>query len=204
MGYYYLMAQLPYLIYGQGVPMSSQAFKGLCEGALSPDDRALLKYCTLDPEPEGTLPQNGGEVLSYQEPPSPVSSEFLDSWRNWERTLRLNLARFRSLQLKREGAGASVDPPDYPADAAGVAKAALAMDSPLEAEFFLDKSRWDFIESLQGLDYFGRNTVYAYLLKLFLLERRSLFRAEEGFTEYKGLYAAIMEAAPNVEEKTDV
>jgi hypothetical protein len=116
----------------------------------------------------------------------------------------LNLARFRSVQLKREGGGASVDPPDYPADAAALAKAALAMDSPLEAELFLDKGRWDFIESQQGLDYFGRNTVYAYLLKLFILERRSLFRAEEGFTEYKGLYAAIMEAAPNVEGKTDV
>jgi hypothetical protein len=106
--------------------------------------------------------------------------------------------------LQREGGGVPADPPDYPADAAAVAKAALAMDSPLEAELFLDKSRWDLIESLQGLDYFGRNTVYAYLLKLFLLERRSLFRAEEGFAEYKGLYAAVMEAAPNVEGKTDV
>jgi hypothetical protein len=198
------MAQLPYLIYGQEASMSSMVFKGLCEDALSPADRALLDYCVLDPEPEGALPRNGEKGPAYGELPAPTSSSFLDAWRDWERALRLNLARFRSQRLQREGGGAPADPPDYPADAAAVAKAALAMDSPLEAELFLDKSRWDLIESLQGLDYFGRNTVYAYLLKLFLLERRSLFRAEEGFAEYKGLYAAVMEAAPNVEGKTDV
>jgi hypothetical protein len=69
------------------------------------------------------------------------------------------------------------------------------MDSALEAEIFLDQSRWRAIETFQGLDYFDRNTVYAYLLKLLLMERRSCFRAEEGFTEYKGLYAAVMGAA---------
>jgi hypothetical protein len=184
--------------------MSSPVFRGLCEETLSPEDRDLLKYCTLDPEPEETLPRNSEKGPAYGEPPSPTSSGFLDAWRNWERALRLNLGRFRSQRQQREGGGMPADPPDYPADAAAVAKAALAMDSPLEAELFLDKSRWDLIESLQGLDYFGRNTVYAYLLKLFLLERRSLFRAEEGFAEYKGLYAAVMEAAPNVEGKTDV
>ncbi|MDR3138100.1 MAG: DUF2764 domain-containing protein [Treponema sp.] len=202
MGYYYLIAQLPYLIYGQEAPMSSRAFKGLCEEALSPADRALLKYCAL--EAEEVLSQNPEDGLLYGEPLPRTSSEFLDRWRDWERTLRLNLARLRFTRLKREGDRAPADPPDYPADAVTAAKAAFAMDSPLEAELFLDKSRWDLIESQQGLDYFDRNTVYAYLLKLFLLERRSLFRPEEGFAEYKGLYAAIMEAAPNVEGKTDV
>jgi hypothetical protein len=87
-----------------------------------------------------------------------------------------------------------VEPPEYPADAAATAKAAVAMTSPLEAELFLDKARWDAIEAFQGLDYFNRNTIYAYLLKLLLMERRSLFKTEEGFAEYKGLYASIMEA----------
>jgi hypothetical protein len=88
-----------------------------------------------------------------------------------------------------------VDPPAHPADAAAVAKAAASMDSPLEAELFLDKSRWDAIGIFQGLDYFGQNTIYAYLLKLLLMERRSFFRSEEGFAEYKELYASIMAAA---------
>jgi hypothetical protein len=88
--------------------------------------------------------------------------------------------------------------------AAAAARAALGFESPLEAELFLDKSRWDTIESLQGIDYFSRNTIFGYLLKLLLLERRSLFRAEEGFVEYKGLYASVMEAAGGLTSVTSI
>ncbi|GHT79056.1 hypothetical protein FACS1894130_06820 [Spirochaetia bacterium] len=190
MGYYYLAAQLPSLVYGQAAPMGSAAFTDLCRSALSEADAALLDLCTLDPAPFAVKPQGS----AYAEPPVSVDPDFIDSWRNWERTLRLNLARYRTQKIKREG-GAPVDPPDYPADAAGAAKAAAALDSPLEAELFLDKARWDAIDAFQGLDYFSRNTIYAYLLKLLLMERRALFRVEEGFSEYKGLYAAILTAA---------
>jgi hypothetical protein len=34
--------------------------------------------------------------------------------------------------------------------------------------------------------------MYAYLLKLLLMERRMAFKTEEGFNEYKGLYASIL------------
>jgi hypothetical protein len=186
MGYYYLIAQLPYLAYGQAAPMSSLAFKDLCKSTLSPADTALLDLCALDPDP-------GSGEPAYGEAPAGTSSAFLDNWRRWERTLRLNLARYRTQRLKREG-GTPVDPPDDPADAAATAKAAVSMESPLEAEFFLDKSRWDAIEAFQGLDYFNRNTIYAYLLKLLLMERRSLFRIEEGLREYQGLYASVLAA----------
>jgi hypothetical protein len=162
--------------------MSSRAFRELCGSSLSPADGALLGFCTLGPSPEAS-------------PATP--SEFLNRWRDWERALRLNLARYRAQRLRREGGPgsdlATVDPPDYPADAASAAKTAASMDSPLEAEIFLDKARWDAIELFQGIQYFDVNTIYAYLLKLQLCERRVLFRAEEGFTEYKGLYASIME-----------
>ncbi|MDR2069679.1 MAG: hypothetical protein LBP71_07410 [Spirochaetaceae bacterium] len=187
MGYYYLAAQLPYLVYGQAAPMSSRAYRELCRTLLGPGDRALLDCCSLDPDPGAAFP-------SYGEPPRPGDSGFIDRWRNWERVLRLNLARYRAQRIKREG-GAPVDPPEHPADAAAAAKAAAAMDSPLEAELYLDKARWDAIEAFQGLSGFSRNMVFAYLLKLLLMERRALFKTEEGFSEYKGLYAAIMERA---------
>jgi hypothetical protein len=161
--------------------MSSRAFLDLCTGLLEAGDLALLDLCALDPDAASSP---GGE------PSKPCSSAFINNWRDWERSLRLNLARYRVQRLKREGGGA-VEPPDYPADAAAAAKTAAAMDSPLEAETFLDKARWDAIELFQGIDYFSSNTIFAYLLKLRLLERRALFRAEEGFAEYKGLYASV-------------
>jgi hypothetical protein len=69
------------------------------------------------------------------------------------------------------------------------------MDSPLEAEIFLDKARWSALEQFQGIAYFNENTIYAYLLKLQLMERRLAFKTEEGFAEYKTLYASILENA---------
>ncbi|MDR2363087.1 MAG: DUF2764 domain-containing protein [Spirochaetaceae bacterium] len=197
--YYYLIAQLPYLIYGQPAPMSSEAFKSLCDSRLNPADRALLRYCTLE---GGSVFKEG--LPAYGEDPEPTSSAFINGWRSWERALRLHLARLRFQRLKPEGGTAPAAPPEGMAQAAAVARAALAIESPLEAELFLDKSRWDTIESLQGIDYFTRNTIFGYLLKLLLMERRSFFKAEEGFIEYKGLYASIMEAAGGLASVTSI
>jgi hypothetical protein len=193
--YYYLAAQLPYLIYGQGVPMSSGAFRELAASALSGEDARILAYCTLDPDP-----QPAGLGLSYREASPPSGNDFLDQWHAWERSLRLNLGRLRFQRVKREG-GAPADPPPDPADAAAAAKAAGGIESPLEAEIFLDKCRWNAIETFQGIQYFSRNTIYAYLLKLLLMERRLKFKTEEGFTEYKGLYSAVMTAASDAESR---
>ncbi|MDR3303122.1 MAG: DUF2764 domain-containing protein [Treponema sp.] len=192
MAYYYLTAQLPYLIYGQQAPMTSVAFKSLCANKLSATDAALLERCSLDPESAAS-----GDKASYAEVSASTGSVFLDEWRAWERTLRLNLARFRAQKQKRDS-GSSVEPPESPADAAAAAKSAMALESPLEAEQFLDEMRWRTIETLQGIDYFDVNTIYAYLLKLLIMERKSAFKVEEGFAEYKGLYDAILASASKV------
>jgi hypothetical protein len=163
----------------------------MCAEYLGPKDLALLKLCSLDPDPEyKTLP-------SYSSSLPKSGSSFIDDWRTWERTLRLNLVRYRAQKLKWE---AAIPPLDDTMDAAAVARAAVLIESPLEAEIFLDKARWDAIEALQGLVYFSSSTVFAYLLKLLLIERRALFKVEEGFAEYKGLYAEILaNAQKNVE-----
>jgi hypothetical protein len=173
--------------------MSPAAFRDLCGNSLSAADQVLLERL----DPAYGISKAGP---AYAEPPSPSSSDFINRWLAWERSLRLHLARFRAQRLKRDG-GAPVDPPEDPMDAAAVAKAAVVIDSPLEAELFLDKSRWGAIEAFQGLDYFSSNTIFAYLLKLFLMERRSVFTAEEGFAEYKTLYSSIMERGESGEPK---
>lgn len=169
MAYYYLASQLPYLVYGQPAPFSSEKFKELCFSKLSKTDSLEIENCILDPKEK-----------------SP-SSQFVKAWYVWENALRLNLARYRAAKLNRSAA----EPPAYPADVASLAKNAVAIESPLEAELFLDAARWKTIEALQGLQYFNVNTVYAYLLKLLLMERRAAFVMEEGFAEYKRLYALI-------------
>jgi hypothetical protein len=160
--------------------MLPEAFKELAKPLLNADDAALLDVISLEP---------AGLSSANQAPP--CGSDFIDQWREWERALRLNLARRRAVKVKRENA-ALAEPPVVPALAATAAQGAVAAASPLEAEIFLDKARWSAIESLQGVDYFNRNTVFAYLLKLLILERNASFQTETGFSEYKSLYASIL------------
>ena len=170
--------------------MTSAAFRELAKPLLDAEDAALLDLVTLDPQPV----KGGEEGPAYADNAPASGADFIDRWREWERPLRLNLARHRSQRTKREGA-APVEPPIYPADAAAAAvKAVVATESPLEAEILLDKARWNAIEVLQGINYFDRNTIYAYLLKLILLERQASFKAEEGFAEYKSLYTSILDS----------
>jgi hypothetical protein len=186
--YYYLAAQLPSLVYGQEPPMSSAHFLELARAQLSAGDAALLAALSLDPQPGSS---DAGRP-SYAEAPGPSGSGFIDRWRDWERALRLNLARLRSQRLKREGA---LDPPAVPAEAAAGAQQAVLAETPLEAEMILDRARWSAIEQFQGIPAFSRNVIYAYFLKLLILERRASFKAETGFAEYKSLYASILERA---------
>ncbi|MDR0601096.1 MAG: DUF2764 domain-containing protein [Treponema sp.] len=186
MAYYFLVAQLPSLAYGEAPPMSSVHFRELCAGGLSAADAARLPHVALDPR---ISDKTGTETAAGTKAAGAGAFPFIARWNEWERALRLNLAKYRAVKMRRE---APPDVPDFPAGAAAAAKAAAAMASPLEAEIFLDGARWKAIEELQGLSYFSVNTVYAYLLKLLLVERRSRFRAEEGFSEYKALYASIM------------
>jgi hypothetical protein len=172
--------------------MTSAAFRELAGSLLDKEDAALLDAVGLD---SGA----GGEGPAYAEDAPASGSGFIDRWREWERALRLNLARYRAGRLKRDG-GASAEPPAHPADAAAAVKAAAALDSPLEAEFLLDKARWDAADHFQGIDWFDRNSIYAYLLKLLLLERRAAFQVEEGFAEYKALYASILDRVQSVGE----
>lgn len=188
--YYYLVSQLPSLSYGVSAAIETKDFIELCRSFLSPQDFKLLDYCRLDPE--GNTPFSLGQA--YQIRPEPVGSHLLDNWRIWERALRLHLARSRLQHVKQENPVVA-DAPADPIDAALVAKNAVSIESPLEAELYLDRARWSAIEALQGFDYFGRDTVYAYYLKLQLLERKQKFKVDEGFEAYKGLYHSIMDAA---------
>ena len=192
--YYYLASQLPYLSYGQKPPMQPEAFKELARPMLLSEDAALLDIISLDPQPAAALSTG----LSYAEQAPSCGCAFIDNWREWERSFRLNLARHRAIKAKREGT-ALAEPPVVPADAASAAtKAIAAMEAPLEAEILIDKARWAAIDTLQGYNAFDSNAIFAYLLKLLILQRRDSMRTETGFSEYKSLYASILESAQGV------
>ena len=188
--YYYLISQLPFLFYDQKAPMSSDVFKELAESLLNKKDAKLMKYLSLEIELDPAAIK-------------PTGCDFIDNWRKWECTLRLNLARYRSLKLYSE-VTETAEPPVIPADAYNAAAVAFTQEgSPYDGEILLDKARWAAIDLMAGNNYFDRKNVYAYYLKLLLLERRQLFNAEKGFAEYKSLYAEILKDSNNSQVKTD-
>ena len=185
--YYYLISQLPHLLYAQKPPMTSSAFMDLVLPLLSEQDADLMKLLSISGEPLS----NDGTVLG-------TGCKFIDDWREWDRALRLNLAKHRSIKCGHDSP-ISAEPPSVPADAATLAaKAVNSAATPLEGEITIDKARWDAIGTLAGNDYFDRNNVFAYFLKLSLLERRQSFDAVKGLTEYKSLYVSIMENARQI------
>jgi len=200
------MAQLPYLMYDDKPSMSSEKFKELALSLLSKRDRAHLRFLVKNLEAD--------IVASPDSKKKKSGCEFIDSWIEWERTMRLNLARHRSLKIYHDenfqkyadDSKATEDQdsienailPVLPADAYAAAAAVFTQDgSPLDGELLLDKARWNAIDLLTGNDYFHENNVYAYYIKLLLLERRQLFNVDDGFSEYKTLYAQIFERSNN-------
>ena len=188
MAYYYLVAQLPCLLYEQKPPMSSQAFKDMAKSLMEEKDAAFMDCLSL----------NSDKIdFSSDEVSKTTGSDFIDQWREWEHTLILNLAKQRAIKLKRD---IPAESPVYSVEPAAAAAKAIDEYSPLEAEIGLDKARWRAVNSLVGSVYFHRNNIFAYYLKLLLLERRQAFDADKGFTEYKSLYATIINNYESAQE----
>ena len=176
--YYYFVSTLPFINYGDKPPMASEEFREQCCGLLNPEDAALIRYCYFNP-------------LLAVESVQHTGSEFIDCLMARERTLVLNLAYLRAARLKRPSPG---DPPHDVPRAEALAKAAFEMTDPLEAAIFIDKCRWEALDEMVGVDLFGVNNIFAYLMKLQLLERRQRFEAEIGSVSYKELYDSILNA----------
>ena len=87
--YYFLIAQLPYLRYGQTPPISSVEFTGLCREYLMRKDFKLLKYCVCG-------------IHEEAEPFRAADSAFIDKWRRRERSLIHAMAQLRAARLKTD------------------------------------------------------------------------------------------------------
>jgi hypothetical protein len=67
------------------------------------------------------------------------------------------------------------------------------MDSPLSAEQFLYDYRLRLLDDLRPLDAFSIDAVYAYGIRLMLVERMRKFEVENGKTSYHKIYDEILD-----------
>jgi len=106
-----------------------------------------------------------------------------------ERTMNLTLASLRAARLKRQ---ITIEVPHDMPRAEALARAAFEMEDPLDAQLSIDRARWGVLDEMLGLDVFGVNRIYTYLLKLELLERKQRLDAEKGATLYREIYDKIL------------
>ena len=175
--YYYFVATLPSINYGDIPPKSSVEFLEECNYMLNPKDAALLPYCRYDPK-------LAVETLE------PTGSDFIDLLMLRERVLALNLAFFRAAGLKRN---APEDPPQDMPRTVAVARAASEMDDPLRAALFIDQARWGALDTMTALDdMFGVDNIFLHLLRLQLLERHQRLLPGMGREMYRECRNAIL------------
>ena len=173
---YYLISQLPDIsVSGEKstLPITEKYFKDLCLRFVGNKEASIIENLSLEPPKK--------EVKT--------GSSFLDAWYNHERCLRYALAQIRAQKLKKD---IGPIPVSCTADIIQAARTAVGMDSPLSAEQFLYEYRLSVLSNLQSLDIFSIDAVYAYGIKLLLVQRMKMFNREKGTESYHKIYDTIL------------
>jgi len=177
--YYYLMAQLPGILPGTPLAITYDRFVETASRFLSSRDSRILASLSLEP-PRDTVS---------------TGSRLLDSWYAKERALRMALEKMRAARMKRDYS-VRTDDEEYIGrmpEVQQIARNALAMDNPLEAERYLDSVRLNAVENLRGNHFFDSEAVFAYGLMVLLHERSDRFTVDAGSSSYTAIYHQILE-----------
>ena len=176
MAEYYLISQLPSLDginENSPLPITSERFNELCRSFLGKKSYVELEKLTLSPARS----------------PEKSSSSLVENWNNGERNLRLALAKLRADKMNKNF---DAETQSFSPLLMQAVRTAVDINSPMEAEKFLNKYRLDFLETLRPTDSFSEDYLFYFGLKLKLLERIRKFDAECGKNAYRNIYNAIM------------
>lgn len=183
MAEYYLISQLPSLdglSENTPIPVTENQFFELCSRFLGKKVLTELNRITLIPS------------KTYEK----SSSALIEKWNEGERNLRLALAKLRADKMNKHF---DAEMQSFPVNLLQAVRTAIDIESPMEAEKFLNRYRLEFLEALRPMDSFSEEFVFYYCLKLKLLERMRKFDTHSGETAYRKIYDSIMS-----EDKTEV
>jgi len=172
--YYYLIASLPALQFGMNPPFSYSDFLEACGHEL--DQAAMDMLAGLSIKPSSDIDDK---------------LHLLKEWKRFNRGLGDELARVRAVKRLK-------DPNNYLRGESGpdpfiapLAHWAANQDSPLEAELYLDKARWEKIEEIVTGHYFDIEHLVSYALQLQILERWRNINAAPGSAALEKLAGKI-------------
>lgn len=172
----YLISQLPSLdgVYEDlPAPITEERFLELCNRFLGKNARHKIEKLTLLPP------------LNHEK----TGSALIDEWNEGESSLRMALGKVRAEKMNKSF---DVQNTILSNELIMVAKEAVEIDNPMEAENFLLRYRLDFLESLRPMDNFSESFIYYYGLKLKLILRKRQFDSQVGAEVYKNIYNSIL------------
>ncbi len=176
MSEYYLISQLPSL---DGIsenvplPITEERFFELCNQISGKRIQNEINKMTLLPSRE------------YEK----SSSSLIENWNNGERNLRLALAKVRAEKMRKSF---EIENNVLSSELIKIANTAVEIESPMEAEKFLNSYRLEFLETLRPMDNFSEEFIYYYGLKLKLISHIRQFDTNAGEIAYKNIYNSIM------------
>ena len=176
MSEYYLISQLPSL---DGIsenvplPITEERFFELCNQISGKRIQNEINKMTL-------LPSKVYEKSS---------SSLIENWNNGERNLRLALAKVRAEKMRKSF---EIENNVLSSELIKIANTAVEIESPMEAEKFLNSYRLEFLETLRPMDNFSEEFIYYYGLKLKLISHIRQFDTNAGEIAYKNIYNSIM------------
>jgi len=160
--YYYMVAQLPTLVFDRDPGMDIPTFLEEAGKWLSRRDFDALKDADLN-----DLDTEKGETKT------------LRSYRDFEHSLRYRIAAWR----RSMRGGEALRRPDFPASL-------VKEGNPLDVEKKLLRHRWNFIEAMETEHDFDLDFLILYFLKLQILDRLSRFDAKRGIASYDDIVGA--------------
>jgi len=159
--YVYLVASLPHLELAGAPPFTSAELLFSCGGVLRQDHWEDLRAIV------------GGAPRDVR---SPEARRLVDA----ETQLRNALARIRAQRAGVEYAARSHPHSPFDMRVEQVAARALAIEDPLERELVLDRHRWALLDEVASQPAFGVQAVFAYALKLRIVEKWAALSDEDG------------------------
>ena len=155
--YYYLGASLPYLKLEEGPPITKEGFLSECTKWLNPADLTVLSNLNED-----------GFKERAEDP------DVIKEWKRFDLALRRDLAQVR--EARKKSLYEKVPPS---------VSAILDGADPLLMEKRIARKRWNFLEEKELGNYFDRDVLLLYFLRLQILERLSRFSDEKGEARFE-------------------